>query len=217
MTRVTWRGGYPGAVSGPLIASSEGAAPASGRTAGAQRVLDVALELFSEHGFAGTSLQDIADRLGVTKAAVYYHFRSKDDLLLALVGPAIDELMAMATESDSALRPQRGRGVGVARYVDYLLRHRRVAAYLTRDATAMSHTALVEKGTQLRGQVEAMLLGPDVDDLGTVWGAATLQALAGALLAAPPDVSEEWLRGELTELGAHMLAGYRRALRRRGT
>jgi AcrR family transcriptional regulator len=175
-------------------------------------VLDVALDLFSEHGFAGTSLQDIADRLGVTKAAVYYHFHSKDDLLLALVEPAIDELMAMAAETASA---QRGRGVGIARYVDYLLRHRRVAAYLTRDATAMSHPLLVEKGAQLRGRVEAMLLGRDVDDLGTVWGAATLQAVAGALLAAPPEVSEEWLREELTELGSHLLAGYRKAARRR--
>jgi AcrR family transcriptional regulator len=176
-------------------------------------VLDVALELFSEHGFAGTSLQDIAVRLGVTKAAVYYHFHSKDDLLLALVGPAIDELMAMASETRSDLRSRRG--VGIARYVDFLLRHRRVTAYLTRDATAMSHPMLVEKGVQLRGQVESMLLGADVDDLGTMWGAATLQALAGALIAAPPDVSEEWLRAELTELGGHLLAGYRKAARRR--
>ena len=179
-------------------------------------MLDVALDLFSEHGFAGTSLQDIADRLGVTKAAVYYHFRSKDDLLLALVEPVIDELMAMAAGTDSDLRPQRGRGVGVARYVDYLLRHRRVATYLTRDATAMSNPVLVEKGTRLRGQVEGMLLGGDVDELGTFWGAATLQALAGALISSPPDVSEEWLREELTELGAHLLAGYRKAARRRG-
>ncbi|WP_200814898.1 TetR/AcrR family transcriptional regulator [Blastococcus haudaquaticus] len=192
--------------------TSVGAATAGGRTAGAQRVLDAALELFSEHGFAGTSLQDIADRLGVTKAAVYYHFHSKDDLLLALVEPVIDELMAMAAESNSV---RVGRGIGIARYVDYLLSHRRVAVYLTRDATAMGHPRLVEKGAQLRGRVESMLLGSDAGDLGTVWGAATLQALAGALLAAPPDVPEEWLREELTELGAHLLAGYRKAVRRR--
>jgi AcrR family transcriptional regulator len=219
MTPVTWRGGYIGSVSSPLLAPFEGAgsvplSPPS-RSAGAQRVLGVALELFSEHGFAGTSLQDIADRLGVTKAAVYYHFRSKDDLLLALVEPAIDELVAIAAEPHSDLRGQRGPGLRVARYVDYLLRHRRVAAYLTRDATAMSHPMLIEKGAQLRGRVESMLLGADVDELGTVWGAATVQALAGALLAAPPEVSEEWLREELNELGAHLLTGYRKAARRR--
>jgi AcrR family transcriptional regulator len=196
-------------------ASSAGTDLHPGRTAGAQRVLDVALDLFSEHGFAGTSLQDIADRLGVTKAAVYYHFHSKDDLLLALVEPAIDELMAMAAETHSGLHPQRARGAGVARYVEYLLRHRRVAVYLTRDATAMNHPMLVERGARLRGQVESMLLGADVDQLGTVWGAATLQALAGALVAAPPEVSEKWLRDELHELGAHLLAGYRKAARRR--
>src|SRR5262249_33846507 len=48
------------------------------------RILDVALDLFIEKGFDGTSLREIAERLGVTKAALYYHFASKDDILLAL-------------------------------------------------------------------------------------------------------------------------------------
>jgi AcrR family transcriptional regulator len=49
-----------------------------------ERILDVALDLFTEQGFDGTSLREIAERLGVTKAALYYHFESKDDILLAL-------------------------------------------------------------------------------------------------------------------------------------
>lgn len=48
------------------------------------RILDVALDLFTEQGFDGTSLRELADRLGFTKAALYYHFRSKEDILLAL-------------------------------------------------------------------------------------------------------------------------------------
>jgi AcrR family transcriptional regulator len=48
------------------------------------RILDVALDLFIEQGFDGTSLREIAERLGVTKAALYYHFESKDDILMAL-------------------------------------------------------------------------------------------------------------------------------------
>jgi AcrR family transcriptional regulator len=49
-----------------------------------QRILDVALGLFTEQGYDGTSLRQIAEKLGVTKAALYYHFESKNDILLAL-------------------------------------------------------------------------------------------------------------------------------------
>lgn len=49
-----------------------------------ERILDVALELFIQNGYDGTSLREVAERLGVTKAALYYHFASKDDILLAL-------------------------------------------------------------------------------------------------------------------------------------
>ena len=49
-----------------------------------ERILDVALELFNEQGYDATSLREIAERLDVTKAALYYHFKSKADILLAL-------------------------------------------------------------------------------------------------------------------------------------
>jgi AcrR family transcriptional regulator len=48
------------------------------------RIQQVAVELFTEHGYEGTSLREIAERLDVTKAALYYHFKSKEDILLAL-------------------------------------------------------------------------------------------------------------------------------------
>lgn len=49
-----------------------------------QRILDVALDLFTDQGYDGTSLREIAERLNVTKAALYYHFESKEDILMAL-------------------------------------------------------------------------------------------------------------------------------------
>lgn len=49
-----------------------------------ERILDVALDLFIQNGYDGTSLREVAERLGVTKAALYYHFASKDDILMAL-------------------------------------------------------------------------------------------------------------------------------------
>src|SRR5262245_66344943 len=58
--------------------------PKRPRGATRERILDVALELFNEQGYDKTSLREIAERLDITKAALYYHFRSKADILLEL-------------------------------------------------------------------------------------------------------------------------------------
>ncbi|QMU72983.1 TetR/AcrR family transcriptional regulator [Streptacidiphilus sp. P02-A3a] len=65
------------------------------------RIVDVALELFAEHGYEKTSLREIADRLGVTKAALYYHFRTKEDILAGIVdsmAAPIDDAIAWGRE-----------------------------------------------------------------------------------------------------------------------
>ena len=61
-----------------------------------ERILAVAQELFIEQGYEGTSLREIADRLDITKAALYYHFRSKDEILTTLLKPffvLLDDLL----------------------------------------------------------------------------------------------------------------------------
>ncbi len=58
--------------------------PAGDAASTRERILDAALDLFLEQGYDGTSLREIAEQLGVTKAALYYHFESKEDILLAL-------------------------------------------------------------------------------------------------------------------------------------
>ena len=54
--------------------------------------MQVALRLFTENGFGATTTRELATELGFTKAALHYHFRTKDDLLEALVRPAFDAL-----------------------------------------------------------------------------------------------------------------------------
>jgi AcrR family transcriptional regulator len=49
-----------------------------------EKILDVALELFTDQGFDGTSMREIAERLGISKPAIYYHFASKEEILMAL-------------------------------------------------------------------------------------------------------------------------------------
>src|ERR1700755_685582 len=83
----------------------EHTAPAP-RTDTRSRVQKVALELFAEQGYEKTSLREIAERLGVTKAALYYHFRTKEDIVRSLFDDLlehIDTLVAWGREHDMTL------------------------------------------------------------------------------------------------------------------
>lgn len=62
-----------------------------------QEILDGALELFSRQGYRETSLQEIADRLGITRPAFYYYFRSKEEILWRLVEDLGNRLLDQAT------------------------------------------------------------------------------------------------------------------------
>lgn len=57
-----------------------------------QHILKIASELFSEFGFLGVSMEDIAKRLNVTKPALYYHFRSKKELYLQVLERSFQNL-----------------------------------------------------------------------------------------------------------------------------
>lgn len=67
-------------------------------------IVEHAARLFAERGFAGTSVQDIADAMGVSRPALYYYFKSKDDLLASLVTEvtegAATQIRAVAREAD---------------------------------------------------------------------------------------------------------------------
>ena len=64
-----------------------------------QRILVIAGELFVRQGYAGTSIADIAGQLGTSKAALYYHFKSKEEILEALL---VEPLAALARLADRA-------------------------------------------------------------------------------------------------------------------
>jgi len=68
------------------------------RTDTHQRILEVSAKLFSERGFAGTSIRDIAAALDVSKAALYYHFPSKDAILTEIVAQPIAKVRAVLDE-----------------------------------------------------------------------------------------------------------------------
>ncbi len=73
-----------------------------------QQILETAQRLFTEHGYDATSLQMIADEMGLTKAAVYYYFRAKVDIRHEIMQPGIERLRTLLDEA-AAIRARRAR------------------------------------------------------------------------------------------------------------
>ena len=76
-------------------------------------ILDVAVRVFRERGYDGSSLDDVARAAGITKASIYYHVRSKEELLARGVGRALDALFAVLDERPA----KRGRAEARLRYI----------------------------------------------------------------------------------------------------
>jgi AcrR family transcriptional regulator len=168
------------------------------------RILSAALDVFSEHGFEGSTLQQVADRLDVTKAALYYHFRSKDDILVALITPAIADLDALLdAQGETQDTPARRRQF-MAAYLDYLLSHRRVIAYISRDMATLAHPAITGKGRERRARMAAMLAGDDLEFADQV---RVTMAFGGiqAVIAQHPEADTEELREAVLAAAAALL------------
>ena len=143
------------------------------------RIAEVALAMFLDAGFAGTSLRMIADRVGVTQAAVYYHFRAKDDLLDALLTApmeAFDQVLDDAGRRHAAEGTVDRRAL-LTDVLDALVEHHDAVRLLWGDVTVARHATWRERTAGLRLRCSALLSGtPDAPD-------APAQTLAGAALA----------------------------------
>jgi AcrR family transcriptional regulator len=84
------------------------------------RILEEAVRLFYERGFSGTTLDDIAGKLGVTKPFIYTHFRSKCELLEAVCRPTIEMSL------DAISRAARGEGSAADRLFDGIVNFAKV-------------------------------------------------------------------------------------------
>ena len=189
----------------PVAASATHTAAADTRV----RILDAALQLFTEHGFDGTTLQEIADRLGFTKAALYYHFRSKDDLLQALIAPAVGELDALLCAHEDKPDTPTERRRFVEDYLDCLLTQRRLIAYMASDIAIVVHPLIAAGARDRQKRVIARLIGDGLDFREEVRVIATVRAISG-VIAHYPNADTEELRAVLKDVARDLLRPGRR-------
>lgn len=143
-----------------------------------ERIQSVALDLFTRQGFAKTSLREIAERLGVTKAALYYHFPSKAELIRSLVMPMMDDI-------DAFLESAEGADAVVPRQLfestfDMLYRHQAVFQALMTDASGFAHMGLERRSLRWLEETQTALVGKDAEPADRVRSIVAFAGLARA-------------------------------------
>jgi len=178
-----------------------------------QRLLEVAVALISQHGFAGTSLQMIADELGFTKAAIYYHFRTRDQLLIALMEPLLRQIRQVVetAESQHTLRTQMD--AMVQGFAGVVAKNRSLAAVMVFDPSVHRVLQSQPEWGDLIARQLTLLMQLESGPTGIIKATAVFTGLAGAATGAPEDIDERSLIDELANLGRRML-GLRQPPRR---
>ena len=161
----------------PAVRPTRGAPPSAART----RVIDAALGLFAEHGISGTSLQMIADAIGVTKAAVYHQYHTKDEIVVAVAGVVLTGLEAALEAAEAERSRARSREVLVAGMIDLAVEQRRMAGILQQDPVMLRFLREHEPFRRVIERVNRVLMGGASDARAAVLAAAISGAIAGAV------------------------------------
>lgn len=177
------------------------------------RILDVALELFTEHGYDKTSLRQIADRLGFSKAALYYHFASKGDILVALHLRLHDVgLRALAAAGQGEPGPAGWEAL-LDGLIDEMLVQRPLFLLHERNRAAIEQLHIEghqDDHNDLEARIRALLAEQSVPVAARIRLACALGALIGGLLLSGDvfgGVPEDVLRGELHAIVHDVLGG----------
>ncbi|MBO0820060.1 MAG: TetR/AcrR family transcriptional regulator [Nocardiopsaceae bacterium] len=176
-----------------------GSEPQGGRRGDTrQRIQQVALELFAEQGYERTSLREIAERLGVTKAALYYHFKSKEDIVASFTEDyftQLDQLVAWAKEQP---RTAATAQEVFDRYIGIVMDGREVFRFMERNQAMLrqaddsggsddgKHRRLAQFRPRMNALVEA-IVGPDAPDRDRVRATAAFLAVSASCMFFMPD------------------------------
>jgi AcrR family transcriptional regulator len=145
-------------------------------------ILRVALELFRTQGYDATSLREIAERCDITKAALYYHFRAKEHLVVELTRPFLDGFAEIVSTARARLDGEQAVSAEdlLGQYLDLIIAQHPVLSLLVSDPGTMNHPDIGLRGTTLVRAFEAELVGPDATDGDHVRAACALGAVTSA-------------------------------------
>jgi AcrR family transcriptional regulator len=169
------------------------------------RIVAAALGLFAEHGVGGTSLGMIAGALGVTKAAVYHQFRTRDEIVLAAAEAELARLQTVLDLAESQPSPEQAREVLVTLIVDLAVERRRTVSPILSDPVIVRLFAEHEPLRRVMHRLSRLLIGDQTGPGAQVSAAMLTAAISGAVMhPLVVDLDDETLRTQLLQLARRL-------------
>jgi AcrR family transcriptional regulator len=155
---------------------------ASPLSAAQLRIVAAAQKLFGQRGVGGTSLQMIADEIGISKAAVYHQYNTKEEIVRAVAEAEIDRLDAVLDAAEEESTPRRVRDAAIAGIIELAVTRRREVSSLLNDPII---GRLFAKNTHLLGvldRLNRLLMGPKAGPDSQLATAMLTAAISGATI-----------------------------------
>jgi len=172
-----------------------------------QRILAIARDLFVRQGYTGTTIADIASQLGATTAALYYHFKSKADILDSLLA---EPLAAYIKLIEHATRERLSAEALLGTYIDFIADTRELIPVVAADPAvrSMLDARLPRKPQEMINAIITALAGPRPERAATIRAHAAFAVVKESTLAAlstndgrlSPDDRDEILAAALRAL-----------------
>jgi len=172
------------------------------------RIQSVAIRLFNENGYEATSLREIADEIGVTKAALYYHFKTKEEIVTSLLDDRLRALDDLLEWSRTLPRTQGSRQEIIKRYAADSFSGNSIEAmrFFDRNPTALRDRP---SGTRLKEQMLALmaqLVAPDATPKQRLRSSVAVFTLhASWFVLREQNLSDEELRKTALELALELV------------
>lgn len=157
-------------------------------------ILIKAADLFSEKGYAGTSMSDLAEDLGLSKAAIYHHFESKESILMNLVKSTFQEMGGFVQEIELLPASKVDPADVLRRFAEILFAHRQVVSLVLFQLPVELRTPGIERREYLV-RLQNILAGKNpTRERQTRARAATVIIATGIV---PPPFGELQLRDKI--------------------
>jgi AcrR family transcriptional regulator len=170
-----------------------------------RRTIETALTLFAHHGVGGTSLQMIADDLGVTKAAVYHQFAVKEAIAHAVIEVELSPIEEALERAESIDPAGTRREVLLENVVDIVVANRRSLSTLQSDPVLFRMLSEYEPSLRMWTRLFGVLVGDDDDDRLRVRASVVAAAMGSVAYPFVIGLDDQTVRDELLAITRNLL------------